>query len=84
MMLAGVPLPDQLVLTLAEQLREADFTDTAARLEEAYEREVAVVALTIPEGEQILRALEDCPDGLGELRAVLTQEHVWRKREGLV
>jgi hypothetical protein len=38
--------------------------------------------LTIPERE-ILRALEDCPPGLAELRAVLLQEHTWRQRDGL-
>jgi hypothetical protein len=34
--------------------------------------------------EQIFRGLEDCPDGLAELRSVLLQEHEWRVREGLV
>ena len=34
--------------------------------------------------EAILRMLEDCPEELAELRATLLQEHVWRKREGLV
>ncbi len=42
-----------------------------------------VLALTIPERETIIRALDDAPDGLEELRAVLLQEHVGRKREGL-
>jgi hypothetical protein len=34
--------------------------------------------------ESILRALEDDPDGLGELRATLLKEHEWRVREGVV
>jgi hypothetical protein len=28
-------------------------------------------------------ALDDAPAGLAELRAVLLQEHVWRRAEGL-
>jgi hypothetical protein len=33
-------------------------------------------ALRIPERETIIRALEDAPGGLEELRAVLLREHV--------
>ena len=40
-------------------------------------------ALDIPEQVTIIRALEDPPAGLEELRAVLLQEHTWRTREGL-
>jgi hypothetical protein len=43
-----------------------------------------VLALTIPERETIIRALDDPPPGLEELRAVLIREHVWRVRDGLV
>ena len=43
-----------------------------------------VLALTIPERETIIRALDDAPDGLEELRAVLLREHVGRIRDGLV
>ena len=39
-----------------------------------------VLALTIPERETIIRALEDAPPGLEELRAVLLREHVGRVR----
>ena len=42
-----------------------------------------VLALTIPEREAIIRALEDPPPGLEQLRAVLLREHVWRRAEGL-
>jgi hypothetical protein len=44
----------------------------------------AAIALTIEEREQILRRLEDCPDGLAELRGVLAREHEWRVEQGLV
>ena len=43
-----------------------------------------VLALTIPERELIIRALDDPPSGLEELRAVLLREHVGRVRHGLV
>ena len=43
-----------------------------------------VLALTIPQRERILRALDDAPDGLAELRGVLLREREWRVREGLV
>jgi hypothetical protein len=38
----------------------------------------------VPDREAILRALDDPPTGLPELRGVLLREHEWRKREGLV
>lgn len=44
----------------------------------------ARIALTVEERELILRGLEDCPDGLAELRGVLVREHEWRVRERLV
>ena len=43
-----------------------------------------VLALTIDERETIIRALDDPPPGLEELRAVLLREHVGRVRDGLV
>jgi hypothetical protein len=55
------------------------------RCSRALELGTVVVGLSIPEREQILRALDDPPtDALAELRGVLLQEHEWRVREGLV
>jgi hypothetical protein len=82
-MLAGLPVDDRLVLELARRLHDAGFDDEAATLEDAYDAERAVVALTIAEREAILRVLEDCPEELAELRGVLLREHEWRMREGL-
>jgi hypothetical protein len=79
-MLAGIPVSPALVRELASLVDEP----TAGVLEQALDREVTVIALTIEEREQILRGLEDCPDGLAELRGVLVREHEWRCREGLV
>ena len=79
--LAGVPVRDELVLELAGLV---DDPALGERLEESYGRMVRVLALTIPGRETIIRALEDAPPGLEELRAVLLREHVGRVRDGLV
>jgi hypothetical protein len=84
MMLAGVPVRDKDVLNLAQLLRYSGFDDTAEVPVVALEAEQVMVALTIQDREAILRTLDDPPAGLAELRAVLPQEHEWRKREGLV
>jgi hypothetical protein len=84
MMRAGIPVRDQDVLELARLLRDGAFTDVAEKLENAYDVETKVLALTIPERETIIRALDDPPDGLAELRGVLLSEHEWRVREGFV
>jgi hypothetical protein len=80
MMLCGLPIRDELVLELAKMVEDEDLAD---RLETAYSRETKVLALTFADRDGILRALEDPPAGLEELRAVLLQEHTWRVREGL-
>jgi hypothetical protein len=82
LILAGVPVDDRLVLELARRLHDAGL-DTAETLEDAYDGERRVVALTIAEREAILRVLEDCPKELAELRGILLREHAWRLREGL-
>ena len=83
MLLAGVPVPDRLVLQLAGHLRAAGSHSIATRLEHACDTHVKLFALLIAERRSILAVLADCPPGLGELRAVLLQEHAWRAREGL-
>ncbi len=81
MHLAGLPVPDRLVLQLAQCLRTEGLNDTAEILEDAYDEERDVVALTIADREAIVRALEYCPYGLSELRGVLLLEHEWRLAE---
>jgi hypothetical protein len=78
-MVAGIPVAPA-VRELAASVDEP----TASVLAQALDREVAVVALTIEDRERILRALEECPPGLSELRGVLLREHTWRLREGLI
>ena len=82
MQLAGTPIPDSDVLELARLLGSSGEPDLAARLEEAWESETKVVALTIPERETILRVLDDPQtDALAELRGVLLREHESRMDE---
>ena len=83
MWLAGIPVDHRAVLHLAASLREPELVDTTERLERAYDREARIAALDVPDREAILRALDDSPEELLELRATLLQEHGWRKREGL-
>jgi hypothetical protein len=59
-------------------LQDADRSPTT--LDDSERR---VVALTVPDREAIMRALEDCPDELAELRGVLLREHAWRMEHGL-
>ncbi len=80
MMLAGIPVRPELVRELTEIVDEP----TATMLEQALERKVTVLALSIGERERIFRALDDPPAGLAELRGVLLREHEWRVREGLI
>jgi len=84
MMLAGIPVADKDVLELARLLREVAFEPVAEKLEKGYDAETKVLALTIDDRESILRALDDPPAGLAELRGVLLREHEWRRRVGLV
>jgi hypothetical protein len=81
MHLAGVPVRDELVLELA---RLVDDDELGSRLETAYGRMTNVLALTISERETIIRALNEPPPGLEELRAVLLREHVARVKGGLI
>jgi hypothetical protein len=76
--LAGLDVPDRLVLELARCLRLQGHLDTARTLEDACQAERDFVPLTVVDREAILRALDECPYGLADLRGVLTMEHAWR------
>jgi hypothetical protein len=71
---------DDAVLELARLVDDPDLTD---KLEDAFRREVKVLALTIPERTAILAALDEPPAGLEELRGVLLRELAWLRAEGL-
>jgi hypothetical protein len=70
-MLAGITVRDQDVPELAQLLRDAGFDETAETLDNAHDIEGQVLALTVPDREAIIWALDDAPDGLAELRGVL-------------
>ena len=83
MMLAGLPVPDDAVDEAGDLVRDAGADDLADRLEHALETEVKLLALTLDERALMLSALEDPPQELAELRAVLLADHQWRRAEGL-
>lgn len=45
--------------------------------------DVKLLALTLDERADILSTLDDPPQHLAELRAVLLADHQWRRREGI-
>ena len=63
MFLAGIPVDDKRVLTLAQKLRDAGLDDTAERLETAYDQETKMLALSIAHRDDILQVLVDAPEG---------------------
>ncbi len=81
--LAGVPVRDDLVVELANRLDRAGRPETADKLQTALTDRRKLVALKIPERDAILKVIEDPPTGLEELRDVLLAQQVWRRREGL-
>jgi len=83
MMLAGCPVPNSAVVELARILRHNGAGNLADRLDRAVADQVKLLALTFPERAVLLAALEDPPDTLTELRAVLLSDHRWRLAQGL-
>lgn len=84
MQLAGFAVEDELVLDLVELLRDAGYEQTAERLKWAVRYGDELVGLRIADRLAILDVLDDAPEGLNDLRGVLTSEHRWRVRHGLV
>ena len=82
MMLAGVPVSD----TAPRRLRAGSGAAGADELADRWKHglaDVSLLALTIAGGRRSWTVLEDGPDELAELRAVLCKEHEWRVGEGL-
>ena len=71
MMLAGLPVSKDAVDDLARLVRAAGADELADRLDRAVADEVKLLALTLDERAIMLSSLEDPPDQLSELRAVL-------------
>ena len=74
MLLAGLEVPDRLVLDLALCLRTMGFDDTASTLEDAYDNRHTIVSLAEADRDAIQEALANCPYGLSELRSVMLLE----------
>ena len=83
MMLAGLPVPAEVVEQLAFLARLAGADELADRLELALDNQVKLLALSLDERALLLSALEDPPEELAELRAVLLADHQWRRGAGL-
>ena len=94
MMLAGLPVPDDAVRELVDLVRDAGADDSSSvprqvweiladRLELALFDEVKLLALTLDGRALMLSALDDPPQELTELRAVLLADHQSRRAEGL-
>ena len=83
MMLAGLPVPADAIPELASLVRDAGAYDLADRLERALADDTKLLALSLDERALMLSALEDPPQELAELRAVLLADHQWRRSEGL-
>ena len=83
MMLAGLSVPAEAVEELAALVRVAGAAELADRLELALDNQVKLLALSLDERALMLSALEDPPQELAELRAVLLADHQWRRGEGL-
>ena len=79
MLVGGVPIDERL---LRELTRVVD-RKLAQRLDTALLYRAKVLGLTIAEREAILKALENAPPGLEELRAFLLQDSRWRSSERL-
>jgi hypothetical protein len=79
---------ESLPRSLAESPQTAGFSFSGAAtpvLEKALELGTLIIALTVPDRKQIIRALDDpWTTALAELQATLLLEHEWRVREGLV
>jgi hypothetical protein len=82
--LAGFEVADEDVLDLIGLLYDADYEETADRLSYALKWGDEIVGLKIADRLAILDVLDAAPEGLADLRGVLTSEHRWRVRHGLV
>jgi hypothetical protein len=79
MLVGGVPIDEQLLRELTRVLDRK----LAQRLDTALLYRAKVLGLTIAEREAILKALENAPPGLEDLRAFLLQDSRWRSSERL-
>ena len=79
MLVGGVPIDERLLRELARVVDRK----LARRLDTALLYRAQVLGLTVDERAAILKALENPPPGLEELRATLLQDPRWRLSESL-
>ena len=79
MLVGGVPIDERLLRELARVVDRK----LAQRLDTALLYRAKVLGLTVAEREAILKALENPPTGLEELRATLLRDPRWRLSERL-
>jgi hypothetical protein len=79
MLVGGVPIDERLLRELARVVDRK----LARRLDTALLYRAKVLGLTVDERAAILKALENPPPGLEELRATLLQDPRWRLSESL-
>jgi uncharacterized protein (DUF1778 family) len=83
LIVAGIRLQREQVLSLASMLASDESTRTARILLEAVTNRQQFVALTVDDKERMLAVLDHPPEGLADLRCSLFDELNW-KRRGLV
>ena len=82
MLVAGAYLNDNDIVDLDGRLQLEGLEETARRLEDAYQRDARVFALSAGDRDNIFVALDrKCPRGLAELRAILAQQQGWQTSE---
>ena len=83
MRVAGIDVKDSAVAELARRLHQAGDIALAIHVGRAVDKVQDELALDPRERESVLRALDDCPESLADLRAVLLRQITWSKREGI-
>ena len=73
---AGIQVPRTGMIEVAHRLVLAGEIETASNVLRGFV-EGGPIRLTVPDREAVLATLEDPPTGLGQLRTVLREQHLW-------
>jgi hypothetical protein len=82
MRVAGIDLPAGAVAELALRLHNAGANDLAQRVGTAVDTNRPTLGFSSRERSIVLLVLDDCPERLAPLRAVLTQDQLARESGG--
>ena len=83
MRVVGIEVKDSAVAALALRLHQAGDIALAIHVGRAVDKVEDELTLDVRERESVLRALDDCPESLADLRDVLLQQVTSSKREGI-